>query len=123
MLKKPLAFLLLISHINFFMFIAQVDEVDAYAADGHRINDINSLAEYINDVVLHNQDKPRDDEDDDNARYFHPGNLADYSLGQPVIVSGLKIGEEVREKSFPRVNDQNIHSIFYDVITPPPRVI
>ena len=32
MIQKSLAFLLLLSHINFFMFIALVDEVDAYDA-------------------------------------------------------------------------------------------
>jgi hypothetical protein len=121
MLQKPLAFLLLISHINFFMFIAQVDEVDAYASDGSRISDINSVAEYINDIVLHHPNKTRNDEDDDNARYFHLVKLADYSFNNQVILSGSKTVEAEREKTFPCMDEQDLHSVFYDVVTPPPR--
>jgi hypothetical protein len=120
---KPLAFLLLISHINFSMFIAQVDEVDAYAPDGSRINDINCMAEFIHDIVLHKQDKTREDEDDDNARYFHPVNQSDYSLSQQILIAGPKTFEAVRQNPITRVKDQNLHAVFYDVITPPPKVI
>ena len=118
MLRNPLVFLLLVCHVNFFMFIAQVDEVDTYDATGRRINDINSLAEYINDVILH-QNKPRPDEDDNNARYFHPVKLAGYSFSQQVVVS--KPTEVKSRITYPSINTQKILSIFYDVATPPPK--
>jgi hypothetical protein len=118
MLRKPLAFLLLICHVNFFMFIAQVDEVDVYDTHGCRINDVNSLAEYVNDVILH-RNKPRQDEDDNNARYFHPGKLAGYSFSQQVVVS--KPADVKNKMTYPSINTQKIFSIFYDVATPPPK--
>jgi hypothetical protein len=124
MFQKPLAFLLLLSHVNFFMFIAQVDEVDCYNADGTRINDINSLTEYINDVILHRQSKSRDDEDDDNARYFHLVKLASYSLSpQSVTVSASKPPSANGKKTLPDNTNQKLLSVFYDVVTPPPRFI
>ena len=96
--------------------------MDAYASDGSRISDINSVAEYVNDIVLHNQNKSRDDEDDDNARYFHLVKLADYSFNNRVILSVSKTIETERENTFPCMNDQDLHSVFYDVVTPPPRI-
>ena len=123
MFQKPLAFLLLISHINFFMFIAQVDEVDVYDAHGCRINDINSLAEYVNDIILHHSNRPRPDEDDDNARYFHFVKLDGYSFGHQVVISG-SIPAEIKGKKTPLYNsNQKLLSVFYDVVTPPPRFI
>jgi hypothetical protein len=105
------------------MFIAQVDEVD-YDAKGHRINDINSLAEYVHDVILKRGDKPREDEDDDNARYFHIVKLASYSLGpQVIILPGSRSKEADDKRTLPFNTNQKLHSVFYDVVTPPPRFI
>jgi hypothetical protein len=123
MLQKPLAFLLLISHINFFMFIAQVDEVDAYDNKGCRINDINSLTQYIDDVILGHNNKPRPDEDDDNARYFHIVKLNGYSFSKQVILSEQKTCIIKTKKTFPLYSAQKLNPVFYDVVTPPPRVV
>ena len=105
------------------MFIAQVDEVDTYASNGSRINDINSLAEYIHDIILHHQNKSRDDEDDDNARYFHLVKLADYSFTQQIAISGTKPDGIKAKQDFPYIKAQKLLSVFYDVVTPPPRFI
>ncbi len=57
-------------HLNYFMFIPQVDEQTLYDKNGVAVNDINSLSEFVSDVILHNKEH-RKDEDDNNARYFH----------------------------------------------------
>ena len=70
-MKKWLAVLLLLSHINFSMFVPQVDEVDAIDKNGQQIEDINSLVQWIAvscDGKAHRRSK---DGDDDSARYFH----------------------------------------------------
>ena len=123
MLRKALALLLLISHVNFFMFIAQVDESDVYDSTGARINDINSLTEYINDVFLHNKNKSRHDEDDDNARYFHIVKLLDYSFFQQVIKIEPNQCDKEDQRSFPLINAEKPFSVFFDVVTPPPKFI
>ncbi len=70
MWRNVFAIIFLAAHVNVTMFIAQVDEVDTYDAKGRPQNDINTLGEYIHDMLLHHSNKPRPDEDDDNARYF-----------------------------------------------------
>jgi hypothetical protein len=122
MLRNSLAFLLLISHVNFFMFIAQVDETDIYTANGNRINDINSVAEYIHDVILHHQNKPRPDEDDDNARYFHLVKTANYCFSQQVIIESDP-GPGRDKNTFPHISTTKLLPVFYDVVTPPPKTV
>jgi len=44
---KIIAFIVLVSHINFSMFIAQIDEVDVFDKNGQQREDVNSLIEYL----------------------------------------------------------------------------
>jgi hypothetical protein len=122
MFRKPLALLLLLSHVNFFMFIAQVDEVDAYDAHGCRVNDVNSLAEYINDVLTNNKSKSRPDEDDDNARYFHIIRLPGVCLPRQVSIAVTETSNDTDLNYSFCANDKKQLSVFFDVVTPPPRL-
>lgn len=67
------AAILLLLHVNFSMFIAQIDEKDIYDANLQQVQDINSLSEYIQQLLPHHNGhhKKHKDNDDDNARYFH----------------------------------------------------
>ncbi|MDP4263685.1 MAG: hypothetical protein Q8941_14250 [Bacteroidota bacterium] len=123
MFRHILSLILLLSHVNFFMFIAQVDEVDAYDANGCRINDINSLVEYVHDVILHQKGKPRPDEDDDNARYYHLVKAFDSSFSQQVIASEHNPVNPKDKDRFPGLSTGQPDPVFYDVVTPPPEPI
>ncbi|HVT83804.1 MAG TPA: hypothetical protein VHD35_01310 [Chitinophagaceae bacterium] len=81
MLFKIVTCLVLISHINFSMFIAQVNEIDTYDKSGQQQEDINSLAQYL-EVICHVKHKPLQDSDDDNARYFQAINMVFYEAHQ-----------------------------------------
>ena len=116
-------FILLLSHVNFFMFIAQVDEVDAYDAKGCRINDINSLVEYVNDVLLDHKSPSRPDEDDDNARYFHIIKASDFSISQQVAMGDTDWLNEKDQQRFPCINSGKPIPAFYDIVTPPPEPV
>lgn len=105
------------------MFIAQVDEVDAYDSEGHRVNDINTLAQYISDVLLNHKNKSRPDEDDDNARYFHIVKLNGHSFNKQVIESEQKDYSIIQKLTFPHYNTRIPISIVFDVVTPPPRLL
>ena len=50
------------------MFIPQVNEADIFTTAGTESDDINSLVEYIDQVVLGHTDAHPEDEDDDSAR-------------------------------------------------------
>lgn len=104
------------------MFIAQVDEVDAYDANGCRVNDINSLAEYIHDVILDHHGKSRPDEDDDNARYFHIDKTFDFSFSQQGIVSGTTALRTKGKNCYPGNSGKPVPADG-DVVTPPPKPV
>lgn len=54
------------------MFFPMVDEDDQYdEVTGLQKDDINSLAEYIYQVILGHKDTTPEDEDDDQAHFYH----------------------------------------------------
>jgi len=114
--KQALALILLLSHVNFAMFIAQVDEVDMVDHNGRQQEDINSLIQYIGQV-FHITHKPLKDSDDDNARYFHASKFEDYAFCQGGI---LKKCFFVVTK-FPPGIEEKINSIYLDIQGPPPK--
>jgi len=78
MLRKILAFILLLNHLNTSMFIPQMAEVDRYDSNGTQIDDVNTLVEYIDQVVLGNYDPTPEDEDDDTEQPYHITKIIDY---------------------------------------------
>lgn len=65
---KLLVWLLLLLHVNFNMFIPNIDEVDQLHVPGKAIDEINSLPEYIDQIILGHADSTPEDEDDDGER-------------------------------------------------------
>ncbi len=121
MIKNLLAAILLIAHINGTMFIAQVDEVDTYDAKGNPQNDINTLTEYIHDILLHRDKKPRPDEDDDNARYFQGSNASLYDLQQyKVKVSNEDVFVNIKDQ-YSLFKENELLSPFLEITSPPPK--
>lgn len=121
-MKKLVAILILISHLNFSMFIPQVDEIDPVDANGCKYNDVNSLYEFIDEIVTgHTAAAPRD-EDDDTGRFYHVVKIDNYCF-TPCIMS-LKRPELAgnRKTSFPKYKAVRLPSVFFDVSCPPPEV-
>jgi hypothetical protein len=121
MLRKVLAFLLLLSHVNTSMLLPQVSEQDAYDSTGSQINDINSLVEFVNEVILDHHNPPVD-EDDDNGQNFHIVKMVDYAF-QPFF-SELHEKINIREEttpSFPIYNENKIEPGYADIVLPPPK--
>lgn len=121
MWRNLFAILFLTMHVNVTMFIAQVDEVDTYDARGKRQNDINTLGEYIHDVLLHHNNKSRPDEDDDNARYCQIVTMPLYDSHQFKIKSSAEdlMLENKQEYALFKVN--KCLSPFLEIKLPPPR--
>ncbi|HYM92497.1 MAG TPA: hypothetical protein VET23_00005 [Chitinophagaceae bacterium] len=120
MLRHFLTLVLLVSHVNVSMFIAQLDEVDIYDAKGRPYNDINTLTEYIHDVLLHRKNKPRQDEDDDNARYFQVSTSSLYDLQHyKVKVTAEDFSRNKNEYSLFKENKW--FSPFLEITLPPPK--
>ena len=69
-MKKIVAFILLLCHMNTSMFLPQMDEEDVYIASGQQVDDINSVVEYVDQVMLGHKDDTPEDEDDDSGQNF-----------------------------------------------------
>ena len=116
---KIIAFIVLLSHINFSMFIAQIDEVDVFDKNGQQREDINSLVEYLAST-FHVKHKPFEDSDDDNARYFHVVKLPSCIIPQPIVAKEDNFN--FSNKSFSLFIEKKPTSLSLDIQGPPPKI-
>jgi hypothetical protein len=118
-MKRFLAFIVLLSHMNTSMLMPQAPEQDVYDANGNQVDDINSVVELI--MVKLGLDQTPDDEDSDNGQNFHLVNMVDYYY-EPVytLVKNNTLSEK-ENKAFGYFADSKIQQISYDLIIPPPK--
>jgi hypothetical protein len=117
-MKKLLAFLLLISHMNTSMLLPQVPEVDLVDASGNHVDDINSVVEYF--AVILGYDHTADDEDDDNGQNFHLVKTGDCNFEHSFSsVNQDKLWKTITT-NFSNFRSTIIETISFDIITPPP---
>jgi hypothetical protein len=121
MLRKVLAFILLISHMNTSMFLPQVVEQDAYDSTGQQVNDINSVWEFVDEEILGNDSTPFD-EDDDNGQNFHLVKTVDYSYIPFFTEAQTKIIiREEKAVPFPQYNENGTNQGYAAILLPPPK--
>ncbi len=118
-MKKILAFILLISHMNTSMLLPQVPEVDIYDANGNQIDDINSVVEYV--MVKLGFDHHADDEDDDSGQNLHLVTGFQYTF-EPYFLPLIKEYSASEINSFAEFTHLKAPSVSYDIIVPPPKV-
>jgi hypothetical protein len=121
-MRKYLAFLVLISHMNFFMFIPQVDEADEFDKNGCQLDDINSLYEFIDQVVLGNTDSTPEDEDDDQPRFFHIVKVGDFTLEQNIVLIKRPDLSRNNNTTYPVFLAAKIPLVFSEIQAPPPKI-
>ncbi|MER3470127.1 MAG: hypothetical protein C4330_02055 [Chitinophagaceae bacterium] len=112
-------FVILLLHVNYTMFIAQVDEIDLYDAKGQQIEDINSLTEYVDVVLFGNKHKHKADDDDDCARFFHSIKI-DYFFKQQLVATKNVDKEIGAKKVYPVYSIGKPSSAYTEIQTPPP---
>ncbi|MGH2563999.1 MAG: hypothetical protein ACRDE5_05780 [Ginsengibacter sp.] len=118
-MKKLLAFILLLSHMNTSMLLPQAPEDDVYDGNGNQVDDINSIVELI--MVKLGIDHHADDEDDDQGQNFHMVKIFEYCF-QPVF-SDIKTNDFLIDKQsmFGEYKESKIPDIFPDILIPPPK--
>ena len=119
-MKKVLAFLVLISHMNTSMFLPQVPESDIYDANGNQVDDINSIVEFV--MVKAGLDHRADDEDDDSGQNFHLVKCFDYCFRPEFITVKRTDILFTKTQLFPEYQEKITH-ISFDVIIPPPKIL
>lgn len=104
------------------MFIPQLDELDAFDSRGNQVDDINSLTEYIDQVVLGNYDDTPEDEDDDNAFYLNVIKMDQYCFQQSIIEVSTPFQSLPDKVNYPSQIESKLSCTFFDVQSPPPEV-
>ena len=117
-MKNLFAFILLLAHVNFSMFIAQLDEEDAYDRNGQQKEDVNSLVQFIAES-FHIKHRPLKDSDDDNARYFHASKFDEYNFSLLAVIK--KEYFFTGKTKFPPYIEKLTNSIIPDIQGPPPK--
>lgn len=79
-MRRFLVYVVLLMHVNTYMFFPMVDETDVYEQPGQQKDDINSLAEYIYQILLGHRDSTPEDEDDDQAHFYQLKAPISYSI-------------------------------------------
>jgi len=124
MLRKLLAFILLLTHLNTSMFIPQMAEVDMYDSAGNQIDDINSLIEFIDQDVLGHYDSTPEDEDDDTERTLHVSNIIDYNWHPFYEAAQTKASIKVEPAIvFTGYIEHKPTAGFSNIILPPPKTV
>lgn len=103
------------------MLLPQVAEDDCYESNGQQVDDINTVTEFIDQVVLGNKDGTPEDEDDDNGQNFHLAKAVEYQCPQFVVTLLPKPFTEIWIKRPFNRSSPRIHSVYFDLKTPPPR--
>jgi hypothetical protein len=117
-MKRFLAFILILSHMNTSMFLPQVPEQDVYDANGSQLDDITSIVELVR--VKLGYDHRADDENDDSGQNFHIVNVS-YTIETPAnqIKKEFAINNS---NNFHDLIESKIPSVCCDILIPPPKV-
>ena len=119
-MKQFFAFLLILCHVNGSMLLPQVAEEDVYTANGMQADDINSVVEYIDQVILGNEDDTPEDEDDDSGQHFHLVKQVDTPYTQVVTEIFSKAAVEIKKHNYAGFKNKTIPSPFFEILVPPP---
>jgi hypothetical protein len=101
------------------MLLPQVAEVDSYDTAGLQRDDINSVYEYIDQVLLGNLDATPEDEDDDSGRNFFLPKMLDLYRSKEVILTPDFKPRNVKN-TYPSLREPNLRARFTEIIAPPP---
>jgi hypothetical protein len=118
---KPFAFILLLLHVNFSMFISQVDEQDVYEAKGMHVRDIDSLTDWLQQALSKHKStgSHNDNKDDRDARFFHI--LKPTHFFSPHFVLVKKPTDNTSESYAPLLNETDLRAGFSSIQSPPPK--
>jgi hypothetical protein len=117
-MKKLTAFIMLLMHMNYFMFLPQIEETDSYDVSGQQTDDINSVVEYVR--VVFGLDKTADDEDDDTGNNFTLVKSCDYVYHQQITLLETPGFIEINTRVYGEYKTPAPLFTSYDIISPPP---
>ncbi len=121
-MKQIFTFIVVLCHINFTMFLPIMEEHDVYAANGVMVDEINSVYEYIDEVLLGDKDDTPEDEDDDEPDFYQLVRSEIYYFQELTIVLKPFLGDSMNKIMYPNYTQDMLLSLSYDIVAPPPEV-
>jgi hypothetical protein len=124
-MRRLLIWMVLLMHVNTYMFFPMIDEEDVYECNGKQRDDINSLVEFVNQVLLGNRDSTPEDEDDDQVHFYHIKSAHYYATPYAAYLPEVATCQFsfYAAKLFHIPADQRIRDVFYDIVAPPPKAL
>ncbi len=108
--------------MNSSMFLPQVPEQDIYNTDNQQEDDINTVIEYIDQVILGHHDDTPEDEDDDSGQNFHLVNITNYYYEPFFIDINTTTVSPRKQQHFTPFYVKVIPSVYFDIVSPPPDI-
>jgi hypothetical protein len=121
MLRNLVIFIVMLVHVNGSMFLPQVAEQDIYNAQGQQEKDINTVIEYVDEVILGNHDKNPIDEDNDEGQNFHLVKIVDYYFELDFTPVKHRPSIAAAKQQFCLFSEEKIYPVTLDILAPPPK--
>ena len=122
MLRNLVILLVMFVHVNGSMFLPQAAEQDIYNAQGQQQKDINTVIEYIDEVIIGKHEKAPLDGDNDQGQNFHLVKIVDYYFGTDFLPARHKPVDITTSKQFSLYTEKKISPVTLEILAPPPRV-
>ncbi len=103
------------------MFFPTVEEHDVYAANGVMVDEINSVCEYIDEVLLGDKDDTPEDEDDDEPHFYQVVKTETYYYQQSSTELKTVFEASALKTSYPNYSEDSPLTLSYDIVGPPPK--
>lgn len=103
------------------MLLPQVPETDVYNAQGQQQDDINSVIEYVDEIILDNHHPDPVDEDNDQGQTFHLVKIVDYYFELDFSPIRHKPLLATARNKFSLYAEEKIDPVTLDILAPPPK--
>lgn len=103
------------------MLLPQLAELDSFSISGEQVDDINSVIEFVDQIILGNDDSTPEDEDDDSAKHFLVIKTIDLYYRQSVDHLPEVFHFLIPAQKIPAFSDCLIPAAATDIPLPPPK--
>jgi hypothetical protein len=122
-MRKVLVYIVLLMHINTFMFFPVVPDAAIVDVTDGQSDPINSALEYLDQIVLHHRDKTPENEPHGRMRYYHVAKVRSCAVYQIATSSSrIEFSPALARLKYIVRHDNIGPSFSYDIISPPPKV-
>jgi hypothetical protein len=121
MLRDLVIFMVILVHVNGSMLLPQVAEQDIYNVQGQQEKDINTVIEYVDEVIMGNHDKDPIDEDNDEGQNFHLVKMVDYYFEIDFTPIKHRPLVAASKQQFCLFSEKKLHTVIVDILAPPPK--